>query len=259
MKLLSSNFFLTNFATIFALLICNFVIAQSQNNTVHIEISDESISDNDKILNYTLSLVNNTDNTFVGKLNFDIPEGMKLISQKDLSVNIASKDNKFVSVKLLITKQLQAGDSSIRFELKDNQNQIVSEISTNYYNKENSILQLFPVVSTIYNTNNQDSVKVKVRVSNLGNITQKFTLVYKIPSESEGNRFFETEATLKPSTDSVYTYTFRMSKNLSKLPNFDIQIIGFKSPSKEIFGYSTVSVKNTMNNHEYEDTNYSNT
>lgn len=259
LKLLPSNFFLTNFATIFALLICNFVIAQSQNNTVHIEISDESISDNDKILNYTLSLVNNTDNAFVGKLNFDIPEGMKLISQKDLSVNIASKDNKFVSVKLLITKQLQAGDSSIRFELKDNQNQIVSEISTNYYNKENSILQLFPVVSTIYNTNNQDSIKVKVRVSNLGNITQKFTLVYKIPSESEGNRFFETEATLKPSTDYVYTYTFRMSKNLSKLPNFDIQIIGFKSPSKEIFGYSTVSVKNTMNNHEYVDTNYSNT
>lgn len=230
-----------------------FVFAQNTSNLVNMEVKNESSVVDSKIINFTVSLENKTDTDFAGKLLIKIPKGLKKFNNNDISINLKAKENKFLTLKLLVSNDAEFGIQKINFLLVDAYNSIVLSKTANHSILENNTLQINAENPILYRTGNEDSLRVKVRVSNLGNKKQNIALVFKIPETNSGNTFVEKQALIDIRKDSVFTFSFKPSKNLLKQSNFNVSVTGFRNSNKEIFGNTYVSIQNTSNKQTYED------
>ncbi|MDF2552336.1 MAG: hypothetical protein K0R77_1611 [Chryseobacterium sp.] len=242
------------YCTTFLLLIGSlFLSAQNKTENILFDIHEKSYSEESKIIDLVIVVENNTTENFKGKIKISTPTGFKSILGQEIIVDLQKNERRFVSLKFFVSNNADAGDANINLTLTNQYDQKINEKMVTHKVEESSLLQMFAETSQIFRNNNQDSLKIRIKVSNKGNKTQQTTLVFKIPDHSDSNLFIEKHGTLRPQQDSVFTFSFLPSKELLKHNIFDINVTGFKDPDKEIFGTSRISVQSISHTQKFQD------
>lgn len=238
------------------ILICGFflftTISFGQNSsTIELTLESEISTNNSSLMDVLISIKNNDNTPFHGTLKADLPKGVKNISNTSTSLDIEPNDNRFISFKVWLDKELEAGSTTITFNLLNDKNEIVTSKSTVHTIKENNRLRLSVENPVIYMSNPNDSIRIKTNVSNIGNRKQDITLVYKIPELVGETNFFEIKGTLDVKDSETYTFSFLPTKRLLRLEQFTVQITGMRSELKELFANTTIQVLNVTSNQQF--------
>lgn len=229
------------------------ISAQKLNNFVTIEISNDVVSTHSKILTLTIATINSGSQDFKGKINFIAPKGFRKITDQDILVEVKANERRYTSIKLLITNDAKSGDAALHFNLVGEDNIICAKKTYIHPVEINNSVQISADNSLIYRTGEEDSLRVKVRISNLGNNIQNVTLVFKIPDSAEENLFIEKQGIIGIRKDSVFNFSFKPSKNLLKQSYFNVTVTGFRNPDKEIIGSTYINIQNISNRQKFQE------
>ncbi len=218
---------------------------------ISMEIRDDSDMGRDRIISTIAEIKNESQNPFKGKLNIIVPKGFRNISGNTSEIEIPAGGNIFLPLKILVSGNAGFGESKIEFTLTDLQDHIIKSQTIFHKIAENNSMAISTDTPIIYMSNVNDSIEVRARVSNLGNKRQDVTIVFKIPEADQGSFFVEQKGSISVQKDSVFVYRFRPSINMVKIPQFSVNVVGFREPDKEIFGNSTVSIQNNSSMQRY--------
>ncbi|GEN74328.1 hypothetical protein CHA01nite_00680 [Chryseobacterium hagamense] len=228
------------------------MVSAQHTSMVEMEIRNESGTEGQHIMDLTVVLHNKEQVPFKGKINIRTPEGIRAAAN-GIKAELDPGETVFLPVKIIVSNNAVAGEKNIVFHLTDLQNNTISEKSAIFKVAENTSLRILAENPVLYINNMKDSVEVRARVSNLGNIRQNITVVFKIPEITQENIFVEKKGSVSMQKDSVFIFKFMPSGPLARTSQFSVNIAGFRDPEKEIFGNASVSVQNVASSQKYQD------
>jgi hypothetical protein len=248
-----SQNFIKSFANCLLLICSLFLSAQNKTENILFDIHEKSYNAESKILDMVIVVDNSRNENFKGKLKILTPTGFRSILGQEIAVDLQKNEKRFISLKFFVGNNADAGDAQINLILANELDQKIGEKTVIHQVEESSLLQMIAESPQIFRSNDLDSLKIRIKVSNKGNRTQQTTLVFKIPDYSDSNSFIEQHGTLRPQQDSTFTFSFLPSKELLKHNNFTINVTGFKDPDKEIFGNTRISVQSISHTQKFQD------
>ncbi len=237
---------------VFLIFVTIISVSAQQSPAVDMEIRNESRSEG-HIMDLTVVLKNKKQVPFKGKINIQTPAGIRVAAANGIATELNAGETVFLPVKIVVSNNAVAGDKEVVFKLTDLQNNAVSENSVWFKVAENTALRIIAENPVLYINNMKDSVEVRARVSNLGNIKQNVTVVFKIPEVIQENIFVEKKGSISVQKDSVFIFRFMPSGPLARTSQFSVSIAGFRDPEKEIFGNASVSIQNVASSQRYQD------
>ncbi|WCM41409.1 hypothetical protein MG290_10615 [Flavobacterium sp. CBA20B-1] len=206
------------------------------------------------IIDSTIALKNSSENPFSGFIQITTPQGFKSISGSEIAVQLQPNEQVYIPLKIIKGKAATAGTAEIVVTLLDNNNQLIATNSVEEHVEENNTMSLQAVSPTIFLTNANDSLSVKVQVSNLGNKPQQVFVVFSIPQLTSENNFFEQTAVIDVRKDSVFDFKFWVEKSLLEKSQFTVNVAAMRSSEKILFGNLAINVQNVSSVKRYEDT-----
>jgi hypothetical protein len=244
---------LRKIAFVFLIPLAFIVVPAQQVPAVSMEIRSESGTPENNIIDLIIFLKNDGKVPFKGKVNVNTPQGFRIVSFSGIDADLDAGESVFLPMKIIVNNNAVSGEKKISFTLTDLQQQVVTEKQITYNIVENNTLRITAENPVLYMTDTKDSIEVRARVSNLGNIKQNITVVFKIPEIIQGNIFVEKKAGIEVGKDSVFVFRFMPSGPLVRSSQFTVSISGFRDPEKEIFGNASVSVQNVVSTQHYQD------
>ncbi len=208
------------------------------------------------VFNAVVKLTNTSAQPFAGSIDLDVPPSLKAIAGNSQTIDINPSDSLFLPVRFLIQNVVEAGSSTIKFQLKDKNGTVLSEQTSSFIIVEKVQLNLVLTNTNILVVNPTDSVHVKAIVGNRGNKSQSVTLVFSIPDLTGQINFVEQKATIAPMEQHIFDFRFLSSKQLLEKERFVVNIVGMKGRDKEIFGNGSVTIQNVLSSRKFEDTSY---
>lgn len=245
--------FLLRKITFVFLILFTMTISAQQIPGIDMEIRSESGTEGHNIMDFTVVLKNKGQMPFRGKINIQTPEGIRIAAANGIETELDPGETVFLPVKIIISNNAVAGDKTLVFSLADRQSKAVSEKSATFKVAQDTALRIIAENPILYINNMKDSVEVRARISNLGNVKQHVTVVFKIPEITQENIFVEKKGNVSVQKDSVFIFRFMPSGPLARTSQFSITIAGFRDPEKEIFGNTSVSVQNVASSQRYQD------
>ncbi len=244
------------FLAVHLLMICTplfFCQNRQDSKDISIDIQEQSYSQESRIIDLVVSVNNSSSEDFSGKLKIFVPKGFKNVIAEDINLYLRKSEKKFISVKVLVSENAAAGKNRIRLTLSDEQNKIIEEKEMYQVVDENNLLQMAAEALQIFRKTGQDSLQLKVKVSNRGNREQSVTLVFKIPDHTDQNIFIEQKGTISAQKDTVFALRFLSSREMMNKNSFVISVTGFREPNKEIFGTAGIPVQNISDTQVFQD------
>lgn len=221
------------------------------------EIEKDNNSSKSRLINFVVALQNNGSEAFTGNIHSILPQGYKVISGTNIPVNLQKGEKKYIPLRLIADSNAKAGSSELKIQLITQTGNIVAEKITNHVIEVDNNLIMSSLSPIIFRNSENESISVKIRISNTGNIAQNITLVCKIPEPDKGSFFLEQEAIIGVKKDSTFTFIYHPSKSLSGVSNYSINISGFRNPEKEIFNTTSVTVQNISSKQRFQEPQYS--
>lgn len=235
---------------IFGILICYASYGQQDIvMTVHVEEGKAKSN----LIDVIVGLSNTTKNTFDGFLRVRTPEGFRTISEEQISISLSSEEKRFVSTKLLVQHSAQVGTSKIEIDLLDANGKTLQTLEAEQAVAENNSMRLSVENPLVFMNNPNDSLAIKVVVSNLGNRKQNTSVVFSIPELLGENNFFEEKGVVNIQKDTEFVLRFLPPKALLKLPQFTVQVAAMRGSGKELFGNLAITVQNISSVKQHQD------
>ena len=216
---------------------------------VGIEI--KTISEKGQLLSHVLKVFNNTDSDFNGVIAVNVAAGMRALSQAEQAVHIAPGDSGFVAFRLLLTKELAAGEKQIGYDLFNDAGESVAHCETSLKIEQRERLTLLADNAPLLITNTDDSVRVRVTVGNSGNMTEQITLVFNVTNLQNAPPFTEVTASLAPGEQREFIHRFIASSNLLAAEQFQVRITAMKGSEKKIVGTKSVTIHSISAHRSY--------
>ncbi|MFB9055167.1 hypothetical protein ACFFU9_00285 [Mariniflexile ostreae] len=236
--------------SLFVLLFCLASYAQ-QDFKMTVEVEEGRAKSN--LIDVLIGITNTTESTFEGYLRVKTPEGFRVISNQEVAVSLDPEENYFVSSKLLRQQSAQVGTSILAIELLDADKNILQTQQAQQTVKENNTMRLYTDTPMVLMTNSNDSLALKVSVSNLGNKIQDALVVFSIPGLTGEKNFFEQKAQVNLQKDTDFTLHFSPPKALLDLPQFTVQVAAMRGSGKELFGNLSITVQNISSVKQHQD------
>jgi len=211
-------------------------------NAQPVDIEIKTMSEKGQILGHVLKVVNNADIAFSGVITVNTAAGIRALSQGERTVQIAPGDSGFVAFKLLLTKDLAAGEKNIRYDLFNEAKEIVASCETSLQIEQRERLTLLADNAPLLITDPDDSVRVRATLNNSGNITEQVTLVFNVPNLQSAPPFTEVTASLAPGEQREFIHSFIASSNLLAAEQFQIRITAMKGSEKKIVDTKSVTI-----------------
>lgn len=207
-----------------------------------VDIEIKSISEKGQLLSHVLKVVNQSDISFDGVIAVNAAAGMRPLSQGEQAVHIAPGDSGFVSFKLLLTKDLTAGEKKVRYDVLNEAKKSVAHCEASLQIAQRERLTLLTDQAPILITDPDDSVRVSVTVSNNGNMTEQITLVFNVPNLRNVSPFTEMTTSLAPGEQQEFIHSFIASSNLLTEERFQVRITAMKGSEKKIVDTKMVTI-----------------
>lgn len=207
------------------------------------------------LLDLTVELINTSESSFNGTLHITTPEGFKSISGSEILVELKPGEHRFIPLKVIKGKGAAAGTTDIVIDLLDDKNESILKKSITQQVEVNDAMSLQAVAPTVFLTNTNDSLSIKVNVTNLGNRSQQVFVVFNIPDITGEESFFEQTAVIDVRKDSIFNFKFWVPKSLLDKSQFNVNVAAMRGTEKIVFGSLSINVQNVSSVKRYEDIN----
>jgi len=231
------------------------VFAQLSNNNISVKFVENSIiGSNQDLINLTVKVKNNSNIVLTASANITLDHDLELISRDKRLIRINPGDSLFLPTKLFISTQAQAGKKyQVNVALQDaEKNTIAADVCKLEVNIKKNVV-LFSQVSNILLQNITDSIRIPVKIQNLGNTAQKVSLVIKYPNFIETGDFQNSIQLIIPaSKDTLISLNRIITKKMFGNEGFEVSIAGLYA-NGELFGATYVRVQNAKNDRYFRD------
>ncbi|WLD23425.1 hypothetical protein NU10_12010 [Flavobacterium dauae] len=234
----------------FLMLFCFISYAQ---NGITLDVQTEQPSIQKKnLVDMVVAVHNTTDTSFEGTLKISTPKGFKNISNETIPLLIDAGEQMFVPIKVLRETTVKAGISTIEMVVLNKDGTIVALQNVDQHTEENNNLRLSAELSSIFLTNVNDSLSVKVAVTNLGNRKQDVFVIFSIPVLVGESNFFELKGSVDVQKDTVFDFKLLLPNSLLNQSQFTVNVTGMRSSEKILFGNTAVTVQNVSSVKRYQ-------
>lgn len=235
----------------------NSVFAQERADGIELEVQAKlQPASKQGVFSTVVKLKNTTAEPFIGVLNWQPPFSLKPIGGSSDTIRLNAADSLFLPVRFLTRNGVEAGTSDIKFSLKDNKGNILSEKLTSFFIEEKVQVNLAINTTNILVVDPNDSVRIKTIVGNRGNKAQSITVVFSIPDLMGQVNFVEQKKTVAPMTQHEFVFSFLPTKRLMERDRFVVNIVGMRGRDKEIFGNGSVTIQNVLSSRRFEDNSF---
>lgn len=236
--------------------LCSFSNVKAQNLIDELIVMDIKESYlNEQVVSHVVKIVNLSDIEFNGTLRFDTESEVNIISKNERVIILAPGDSTFHAFRLVVGKSLKAGAKTFKYSLTNVNGDLVKVEEKNYEIEVRENLNLIADDAPLMIVNPEDSVRVNVIVSNMGNMTEEITLVFNVPEIRGIPTFTERKFVVEPMTRKSYTFSFIASSNLLIKAQFPVHITAMKGKEKKLFGNKNVVVQNVSSNSKFREIN----
>jgi len=221
--------------------------------SINMEVRESYV--NEHVISHIIKVVNNSEQEFNGTLKLDTKSEINTLSRSDSEVNIMPGDSSFFAFRLVIGKNLSAGEKSFRYILFNEKGEsvLVKDLSFNVELREN--ISIITDDTPLMVINPEDSVRINVTVNNLGNLTEEVTLVFNVPEIRGISPFTEVKFSVDPMSRKSQTFSFIVSSNLLLKAQFPVYITAMKGKEKKLFGIKNIVVQNVSSDSKYREIN----
>jgi len=160
-------------------------------------------------------------------------------------------------MKIFISRRARSGMAHlVRFILKDSLQNIIGNDSCDLRITMKKNVIFYTQVSSVLLENNTDSIRIPVRVVNMGNTTQKISLIAGYPSSVDLGDFQKASVfVIKPLKDTTIVFTKAVNRSMFNNQGFDVNITGLYA-NGELFNMAYVKIQNARNSRTYRDLDY---
>ncbi|WP_316792231.1 hypothetical protein [Pedobacter frigoris] len=229
--------------------------AQTPGNGIVFQSSKKELSVSDgELSDLTIKVVNNTQSVLNATFSVDLPKGLDLVSRNNINLSVKSGDSLYIPVKIFVTQKVNAGTvNQIYLKLLDSEKKVIASDDCNLQVAIKKNMTLFSMVSNILLERNIDSIRIPVRISNMGNTVQKVTLVNRYASSVEnGNFHYSVQLTIMPQKDTLVTFVKPVNSKMFNQEAFDVNITGLYA-NGELFGAEYIKIQSARSNRTYRD------
>ena len=234
--------------------------AQSDGSGILFKLSRQEITvSNEELTDFTVKVVNNTANILNATVNARADRNLDLISRNNLAISLKPGESIFVPFKIYVTQKAQSGKAHlISVSLIDSAKKVLAMDTCKLQVVIKKNVNLFSMVSNVLLEDHIDSIRIPVRIANLGNTAQKITVVNRYPSVIEGSDFHKSlQLTVGSGRDTTITFSRPVNGRMFSQEGFDISIVGLYA-NGEMFSTAYVKVQSARNNRYYQDRSISN-
>ncbi|WP_316820451.1 hypothetical protein [Pedobacter gandavensis] len=239
------------------LLTCIPLFAHSQPSSIDPEIvvkftRREVTAANQDLIDLTVKIQNKSKGVLNARMNVELDKQLELISKNNSDLNLNPGDSLFLSVKIFVTQQAESGRPyPIRLTLINLKNQVIAEDVAQLHLNIKKNVSLYALVSNVLLEKATDSIRIPVRLSNLGNTSQEVTLICKYPYVVENGDYHATKQLLTPALkDTVVYFNRRVTDRMFPSEGFDVNITGLYG-NGDPFGTAYVRIQNVRNSRQY--------
>lgn len=219
-------------------------------------MKSEVMAVNEEISDLIVKVKNEDSRVADAKIDIMLAEGLELVSKNNFSISLNAGDSVFLPIKVFIGKRARSGiPLELNVRLLDVLNQDVVTASCHIQVGVKKNVLLYTQVSSLLLEQNTDSIKIPVRVLNMGNTAQKISLVVGYPSFVEGGDFQVSRSlSLPASKDTIISFNRRVTKRMFINEGFDVNITGLYA-NGELFNaaYVKVHIAKTSRNYQLQD------
>ncbi|RYE17586.1 MAG: hypothetical protein EOP51_23635, partial [Sphingobacteriales bacterium] len=234
--------------------------AQSDDKGIIFQLSKKEISvANEELADFTVKVVNNTTAILKANIHADVDKDLDLISRNNLPISLKPGESVFIPFKIYVTQKAQSGkEHLINLTLVDSAKKVIAKDDCKLQVVIKKNVNLFSLVSNILLEERIDSIRIPVRIANLGNTAQKITVVNRFPSAIQGGDFHKSEQlTIGAGRDTTITFSRVVNGRMFSDEGFDISVVGLYA-NGEMFSTAYVKVQNARNNRYFRDQSFNN-
>lgn len=197
----------------------------------------------DDISGITLSLVNDTDSPWSGRLDIHAPVGISLLDSRDGELVVPARGRMFIPIKFRVAADAVSGQSAVIIRMIDGKDQPVAGTTTllSVAPKKSVILQAQTASAIIRNVG--DSLRINVQVRNVGNTEEQVRIVASMPGPEGDRRFVAHALHLPAAHDTVVLFDYLVDRRMMAMEHFMVYITGLYT-NGDVFGNAGVAVNN---------------
>lgn len=174
----------------------------------------------------SLSIENQDSEDINGHFEIEIPQGLTLLGNSTIQVDIPSKSKRFYTIRVQAYNLSAISANNFNIILKDAKGNILGqknlEIKIPTF-KKISIIDQTPL-QTFRNLG--DSIHIKLNVLNEGTVEENFKIILSSPNRYGKTVFKEIPINLKPGTDSLLLYSFIVERYMTSLSQYLVRVTG---------------------------------
>jgi len=234
--------------------------AQLDDTDIIFQLSKKEISvANEELSDFTVKVVNNTKGVLNAHINVIVDKDLDLISRNNLPISLKPGESVFIPFKIYVTQKAQSGkEHTISVSLLDSAKKTIAKDVCKLQVVIKKNVSLFSLVSNILLEERIDSIRIPVRIANLGNTAQKITVVNRFPSAIQGGDFHKSEQLIiAAGRDTTITFSRVVNGRMFSEEGFDVSVVGLYA-NGEMFSTAYVKVQNARNNRYFHDHTFNN-
>lgn len=244
------------YLTLFFLIgLCSYSNVKAQNSIDELVMDIRESNLNDQVVSHVVKIINLSNEEFNGSLKFDTESEVSIISKNEREISIAPGDSTFHAFRLVVGKSLRAGAKTFKYSLTNANGEPVIVNEKKYEIEVRENLNLIADDAPLMIVNPEDSVRVNMIISNMGNMTEEVTLVFNVPEIRGIPTFTEMKLSVEPMTRKSHTFSFIASSNLLIKSQFPVHITAMKGKEKKLFGSKNVVVQNVSSDSKFREIN----
>lgn len=204
-----------------------------------------------EIFGITLLIENNSQQPFSGQLDFQIPDGLSLLSTRtDDTIKVKASSRRYVPVRFRVHPDAPSGTHELRMVLNNGQNAL-SPISTQIRIVEKRLIRMQVLNNMELMRHENDSIQATLILRNTGNTDETIQLVSSIPN-FYGSRKFQRELLyLEAGKDTSVHLGIIADRELFNMNQFQINITGLYD-NQEVFGNTSINVQNASSSRNFD-------
>lgn len=198
-----------------------------------------------------LQLYNSSMETFIGRIDFVLPQGLGTLGTTQIPVNIPAGKKRFFSQRLQGKALSRLKGQQLKIELRSATGTLLQTklVTIDVPLKRGVILQ--DLTAQQYLRQVGDSIFIKARAINTGTTDEQLKLLYSSPDRIGNTKFQEQSLNLSAGKDTVLMLRFVVEKYMLKRAQYTVAITGLYE-NGDVFGNLSILLSNMAADRNYQ-------
>lgn len=198
-----------------------------------------------------IQLQNQESETFEGRVELQLPRGMRSIGESNIRVQIGANKSRYLSIKLQGLQLAALKNQAIKVVLYNEQGKELRRENIRIEVLENRSVVLIDNSEMQYLQETVDSIKVKLRVLNNGTTDEDIQLVLSSPDRLGKREFKAIPLFIEAGTDTLVQVAILVERYMLQLPQYTLRATGLYA-NNDVFGNLTLSFQNIASNRNFQ-------